>query len=155
MLQSRERVERASLESRGVREEVWRTPPPQNSWNNMPMSYEDYQTLWEYSAEHKVLDRPSSSGDRALESQSRSSGFEPRLRQSFSRLQEGNTKGIVVEAEAPRVVPVEDSLGVGAQDQQAGQSGSETHSQQCFSCRTGQREPPSPTPLPGDERGEG
>ena len=27
MLQSRERVERASLESRGVREEVWRTPP--------------------------------------------------------------------------------------------------------------------------------
>ena len=28
MLQSRERVERARVESRGIREEVWRTPPP-------------------------------------------------------------------------------------------------------------------------------
>ena len=59
-------------------------PPPQSSWNNMLMSYEDYQTLWEYSAEHEVHNRPSSSGDRVLESQTRSSGFELRLRQTFS-----------------------------------------------------------------------
>ena len=82
-------------------------PPPQNKWDTIPMSYDEYQTFWEYSAEQYTLNRPSSSGDRALASQSRSHGFEPLPRQSFTRPQEGRAKGIVgVEAEAPRVVPV-------------------------------------------------
>ena len=34
MLQSRERVERARVESRGIREEVWRTPPAEHMGHN-------------------------------------------------------------------------------------------------------------------------
>ena len=116
-------------------------------------SYDEYQTFWESSAEQYSSNRPRSSGDRAPKSHSGRRGFEPRLRQSFFRPQEGDAEGIVVEVEAPRVVPVEVSLGLGAQNQQAGQSGSETHSQRCFSRRTGQWEPPPPPA--GDKRGEG